>query len=81
MKSSSGSAAAVAAKQADFTLLVTIKGLDETVSQTIHSNHTYGYEDLRWNHRFVDLIRKDALNNTSSIDLTLINETVEVQHQ
>lgn len=68
-------------KQVDFTLLVTIKGLDETVSQTIHSNHTYAYEDIRWNHRFIDLIRKDPINNTSSIDLTLINETKEIDHK
>ena len=63
--------------KADFSLVATIKGLDETVSQTIQSIHTYAYDDIKWNHRFVDLFRKTDPATAPSIDLTLIHETVE----
>ena len=63
--------------KADFSLIATIKGLDETVSQTIQSIHTYAYDDIRWNHRFVDLFRKTEPGAGPSIDLTLIHETVK----
>ncbi len=63
--------------EADFILVATMKGLDETVSQTIHSNHTYSFEDMKWNHRFVDLYRKDGSDDQAYIDLTLIHETMD----
>ena len=62
---------------ADFALIATIKGLDETVSQTIHSNHTYTFEDIRWNHRFVDLYRKSDSGQKIFIDQTLIHDTID----
>lgn len=62
--------------KADFALVATVKGLDETVSQTIHSNHTYTFEDIRWNHRFVDLYRKSESGMKILIDQTLIHDTV-----
>jgi len=63
--------------KSDFVLIATVKGLDETVSQTIHSNHTYTYEDIRWNHRFVDLFRKDELTGKTIIDQKLIHDTID----
>ena len=63
--------------KADFALVATVKGLNETVSQTIHSNHTYNFEDIRWNHRFVDLYRKSKSGMNDFIDQTLIHDTVE----
>ena len=63
--------------KADFSLVATLKGLDETVSQTIQSIHTYTYDDIKWNHRFVDLFRKTHPAPESSIDLTLLHETVK----
>ena len=62
--------------KADFALVATVKGLDETVSQTIHSNHTYTFEDIRWNHRFVDLYRKNESGMNDFIDQTLIHDTI-----
>lgn len=63
--------------KSDFALIATVKGLDETVSQTIHSNHTYAFEDIRWNHRFVDLYRESESGGMAFIDQTLIHETLE----
>ncbi len=63
--------------EVDFALVATVKGLDETVSQTIHSNHTYTSEDIRWNHRFVDLYQKNEITMTGFIDQTLIHDTID----
>ncbi|NJN29264.1 MAG: ATP-sensitive inward rectifier potassium channel 10 [Synechococcales cyanobacterium RM1_1_8] len=37
-------------------ILVSLSGLDETIMQPIHARHTYAAEDIRWDHRFVDMI-------------------------
>jgi inward rectifier potassium channel len=36
-------------------LLVTVTGIDETMSQTIHARTSYGSEDIRFGYRFVDM--------------------------
>lgn len=41
-------------------LFVTLTGIDETVSQTIHAHYTYEIRDLRWNARFVDILLSNA---------------------
>ena len=39
---------------------VTLTGLDETVSQTIHAHYNYTLEQLQWNVRFQDVVRSDS---------------------
>lgn len=39
----------------DSELVVTLTGLDETLSQTIHGRHSYTPDEIIWNHQFVDL--------------------------
>jgi len=63
--------------KADFALVATVKGLDETVSQMIHSNYTYTFEDIKWNHRFVDLFRNNESGGKAFIDQTLIHDTID----
>ena len=41
---------------AETMLIVTLTGIDETVSQTIHDRHSYIAPEILWNHRFVDII-------------------------
>lgn len=36
-------------------IVVTVSGLDETLSQSIHARISYAAEDIRWNHRFADI--------------------------
>ncbi|MEI8326433.1 MAG: ion channel [Betaproteobacteria bacterium] len=57
-----------------FALLVTITGLDETLSQTVHARHTYLNTDLRWNQRFVDMVQERGEGHRL-VDLRLIDET------
>ncbi|MEM1240301.1 MAG: ion channel [Cyanobacteria bacterium P01_H01_bin.26] len=37
-------------------IIVTLTGLDETLSQTIHARHSFSAHDIYWNHKFVDII-------------------------
>jgi inward rectifier potassium channel len=61
-------------QQSDFALIATLKGLDETISQTVHANHIYANADLRWDHRFEDMFAEDAATGKSHIDLTRIHD-------
>jgi inward rectifier potassium channel len=47
-------------EQMEAQLFVTLTGIDETVSQTIHTHHTYEVADLCWNARFVDILLSNA---------------------
>jgi inward rectifier potassium channel len=60
--------------QADFALIATIEGLDETISQTVHANHTYVSTDIKWHHKFKDMFKEDATTGQASIDLTRIHD-------
>ncbi len=39
-------------------IIVTLTGLDESVSQTIHTRHSFVSEDILYNMQFVDIIRR-----------------------
>ncbi|ELS04674.1 Inward rectifier potassium channel [Xenococcus sp. PCC 7305] len=44
--------------KSDAEVLVTLTGLDETFSQTIHARHIYKIRDILWSMRFVDILYK-----------------------
>lgn len=37
-------------------LMITLSGVDDTFAQTVHARHAYTWRDLRWMHRFEDMI-------------------------
>ncbi len=39
-------------------IVVTLTGLDETVSQIIHTRHSFTIEEILWNMRFVDILSR-----------------------
>jgi inward rectifier potassium channel len=60
--------------QQEFGLVVTVKGLDETIAQTVHANHVYAPSQLLWAHRFKDIFVQDPNTGRTRIDLTSISE-------
>ncbi len=40
------------------TIVVTLSGVDETVTQMMYARHAYAPQDILWNYRFVDLVYK-----------------------
>ena len=41
-------------------LIISLNGIDETVSQSLHVPYSYGASDIFWNHRFVDIFHQTA---------------------
>jgi inward rectifier potassium channel len=43
---------------AETEIIVSLTGLDETFSQTVHARHSYVPEEIMWNARFVDILSR-----------------------
>lgn len=56
---------------------ITLTGLDETFSQTIHARHAYGMSDLLRNMRFVDIFSR-TLEGAIYIDLAYFHNVVPI---
>ena len=37
-------------------IIISLSGIDETVTQVVHARHTYGADEILWNQQFVDVI-------------------------
>lgn len=55
-------------------IVVTVSGLDETMSQSIHARISYGVEDLRWGHRFADIFGSTS-DGRRSIDFRRFHDS------
>ena len=51
----------------DAFLIVSVAGHDETSAQEVQSRHTYGLNDFKWKHRYVDILE------TTAEGLTMLN--------
>ncbi|AUT67073.1 ion channel [Paraburkholderia hospita] len=61
----------------DASLLITIEGSDENTAQTMQARYSWLSDDIRWQHRFVDLIRE--VNGVSHIDYTHFDDVEPLQ--
>lgn len=59
-------------------LLLTIEGVDETTSQSMVARHQWRYDELRWNHRYVDLVTDDG-NGLNIIDYGVFHDVVPLE--
>ena len=57
----------------EFALLVSITGLDENLSQTLHARHSYFNTDVRLNYRFRDMLEVSA-SGDRMLDLQRISD-------
>lgn len=55
-------------------IVVTVSGLDETLSQSIHARMSYSAEHIRWGHRFVDIFGH-AGDGRASIDFRRFHDS------
>jgi inward rectifier potassium channel len=55
-------------------ILVTFTGWDETLAQTIYARQSYVGSEIRWNHRFRDVIRL-AADGSREVDYDRFHET------
>jgi inward rectifier potassium channel len=61
-------------ESSDAEILVSLSGRDETLSQEIHARFSYTAEDIRWNHRFVDIINRNE-KGLIEVDFENIHQT------
>ncbi len=55
-------------------LILSIKGVDETVNYSIHVRTTYSLDDMLWDHQFIDIIYTDEVGDRY-IDYTHFHAT------
>lgn len=58
-------------------LLVMIEGSDETTAQVMQARHAWEHDDIRWHHRYVDLM--SDVDGMTHIDYTRFNDTEPVE--
>ncbi|NJL63652.1 MAG: ATP-sensitive inward rectifier potassium channel 10 [Methylacidiphilales bacterium] len=56
-------------------IVVTLTGIDETVSQPIHARHSFVAEEIVWNMRFVDILSKTS-DGKRCIDYSLFHDVM-----
>jgi inward rectifier potassium channel len=64
-------------EEAETDIIVTLTGIDETVSQTVHARHYYITEEILWNMRFVDIFTRKP-DGRRVLDLNRFNEVTPV---
>jgi len=62
------------------TLLLSIEGIDETTSQSMRARYQWAIQEVRWNHRYIDLVRKDS-NGVSVIDYTVFHDVLPLDDE
>ncbi len=61
-------------------LVVTMTGLDETVSQIIHARHSYLSQEIFWNMRFIDILHR-LPDGRRYVDYTYFHEIEPIHAQ
>lgn len=64
-------------EEAETDIIVTLTGIDETVSQTIHARHYYMTDEILWNMRFVDIFTRKP-DGRRVLDLNRFHEVTPV---
>jgi len=65
-------------QESEATVLLTIEGVDETTSQPLLAMYQWEIGDMRWNHRHVDLVTRDA-NGINVIDYTVFHDVLPLE--
>ena len=63
--------------EAEVDIIITLMGLDETVSQTIHARHSYITEEILFGQRFVDIFTKKS-DGRRLVDFTRFHDVKPV---
>jgi len=58
----------------DAEILLTVSGLDETMSQTIHARASYLPDEVLWDHRFADILGYTG-DGRRAIDFSRFHDT------
>ena len=59
-------------------IVITLTGIDDTVSQTIHARHSFVASEIIWNMRFVDIISRTP-DGGRVVDYTLFHDVKPIE--
>jgi inward rectifier potassium channel len=57
-------------------LVCSLSGIDDALSASVSARYVYGAEDVRFGHRFVDIIERNA-SGELSVDYSRFHDTVQ----
>lgn len=57
-------------------LIIGLTGTDETVAATVHARKNLLWDQVLWNHRYVDILQGNAASGTMTVDYTKFHATV-----
>ncbi|NJM20882.1 MAG: ATP-sensitive inward rectifier potassium channel 10 [Richelia sp. RM2_1_2] len=60
-------------------ILITLTGIDQTVSENIHAHHSYIPTEIFWNHQFVDILTKTQ-DGRRSVDYNRFHDTTPLEN-
>ncbi len=66
-------------RDAGTNIIVTFTGIDDQLATNVHARYVWNWNDLVFEHRFVDLFKVDAETGARYIDLEPLHETVPLQ--
>jgi inward rectifier potassium channel len=60
---------------AEMEIVILLSGRDEVLADVIYARHAYSPDEIRWNHRFVDVLSITP-DGRRMVDLTKFHDTV-----
>lgn len=67
-------------RESEASVLLTIEGVDETTSQPLLAMYQWDVDEIRWNHRHVDLVRRDE-NGVYVIDYAIFHDVLPLEEE
>lgn len=58
-------------------IMVSLSGIDETVSHSLHAPYSYSANDILWSHRFADIIHQTS-EGSQYIDYTYFHQAIHI---
>ncbi|BAY85371.1 K+ channel inward rectifier domain-containing protein [Calothrix parasitica NIES-267] len=65
-------------QEKEMEILITLTGIDQTVSDNIHAHHSYIPTEILWNHKFIDILSKTR-NGKRSIDYSCFHNAIALE--
>ncbi|AFY53794.1 Inward rectifier potassium channel [Rivularia sp. PCC 7116] len=65
-------------QEKEMEILITLTGIDQTVSDNIHAHHSYIPTEILWNHKFVDILSKTR-NGKRSVDYNCFHDAIALE--
>ncbi len=65
-------------QEKEMEILITITGIDQTVSENIHAHYSYIPTEILWNHKFVDILSKTQ-DGRRSVDYSCFHDAIALE--